>query len=245
MNLNHLAAGALAIAALVAAGPARADDLIRLGNTGDVSAPTLDLKARPADLNADVELAWYRGGWGGYRTWGGGYGWGGGYRGWGVGYRGWGWGGGYYGGFYPRYNVGFYPSYGFAYYPSFSYSYYPSFAYYGGYFPCSLGADVVVTTTQAVPAMPRIIENPAQRQLPMPLPGQPPVMPRSEGTFDYDGGPKTPVPMPKTEGELSARAPTDAPRRPMIVNELLVSDPAAKSGKWVYPAYGETPRRQR
>src|SRR5262245_14560022 len=81
MRVKYLAAGLVAWAAFVLAGEARAGDVIRLSMPGDVDAPTLDLKGRPADLDAEVYNTYWRGGWG----WRGGGGWRGGWGG------GWGW----------------------------------------------------------------------------------------------------------------------------------------------------------
>jgi hypothetical protein len=62
-----------------------------------------------------------------------------------------------------------------------------------------------------------------------------PQMPSVPGTYEYDGGPRTPIPLP--DGEESVTRP---PNRPTLVADLAVS---AKSGKWNYPAYGEKPTR--
>jgi hypothetical protein len=57
------------------------------------------------------------------------------------------------------------------------------------------------------------------------------------GTFDYDGGPRVPVPLPPGEETM-----TNFPRRPALIDDLLVSTKAT-SGRWNYPAYGEKPTR--
>lgn len=246
MRVQPLAAGLLACAALSLGGIAQAGDTIRLDlSSREVGAPTLDLKARPADL--EMETATARWGWGWRGGWGRGLYWGGGVRFY----------GGYYGGFgawYPRYPVAwwgprFYGGWGPRFYGGGFYSgyYAPSYVYYGSYWaPCSIGPSVTVTQP-VIPSMPRILEengngngsaapNNSAPVRPVPMP------PASNGTFDYDGGPMNPVPMPK--------APEPAqngghPSRPMLLNEILVSHVPASSGKWVYPAYGESPTRRR
>jgi hypothetical protein len=77
------------------------------------------------------------------------------------------------------------------------------------------------------------------------------------GTYPYNGGPKTPVPMPGAGSKTPERAPIpeddpQASRTPRMIphnslraTERFVSLPVEqkKTGKWVYPAYGEMPRR--
>ncbi len=223
---------ALVVAILFAVvGPAQAGDTLRLRLPGDTEAATLDLKARPGDLDLDPEAAHW--GWGWRRPWGwGGWGWG-----WGGG---WGW-RGYYGGYWGGYR-GFYG--GAFVSPGFYYYSYPVYSYgFSFYAPCSMDGAVTIQRP-SIPTMPRIIDGPAP--VPAPSNNQPRPAP---GTFEYDGGPKTPVPMPPLQPqEKSARYPT----KPSIVTELPVSyRPAqatsadAPKGKWIYPAYGEAPRRAR
>jgi hypothetical protein len=64
-------------------------------------------------------------------------------------------------------------------------------------------------------------------------------MPPADG-YPYNGGPSAPVPMPRADDTLELpRIPT-----PISVREVsfLPAD-TPKTGKWVYPAYGEAPRR--
>ncbi len=266
MRVQHLAAGLVACAALALAGDARAGgDDIPLSMPGGADAATLDRDAPDADSDADIHFVQYRGGrgYGGYRGGYGGYrgGYGGyrggygGYRGYYGGYRGYYGGyrgyyrpyyyGGYrgyyrpyyYGGYYrPYYYPRYYGGYGYGYYPSSYYypgyyissypAYYPAVSYYGSsfYFPCD-GVEGVARTLPGAPAMPGADEKLA------PVPG----------TFDYDGGPKNPVPLPKTdEGPVKGTSPD----RAKAGTELLVSQTTAPAGRWVYPGYGEKARRE-
>lgn len=195
-------------------------------------------------------------GWGGYR----GYGWGG------LGYRGLGWGGLYrpyygfglgYGGLYrPYYGLGLgygrlgyglgrgvlgyglgfggyglgYGGYGLGYGLGYG-GFYPGFGLgYGGFFPCA-GTSAAVYTLN-IPAA----------TLGTPLPAQPPAtdlvpqMPKSDGTFPYDGGPSNPVP------NLKETPPSSTTPRSLPLEGRSVSLPKA-APKWSYPAYGETARR--
>jgi len=224
MRVTHLMAGAL-FAGCLLVGSASAGDNVRLSMPASADAPTTNLLPTEDDLSFDAENAqWRRGGfgYGGYRGYGyGGYrGYGyGGYRGYGYGgYRGYGWGGyrGYgYGGYYGYYRPRYYGYYG----------------YYGvGYFPIALNCtESTPRLLESAPANPQTL--PAPKQV---IPGMPDQK-NPEGTFEYDGGPKEPVPTPRVEVPI---------RRPMIVDELMVSEPTSKSGKLVYPAYGEKVQRK-
>jgi hypothetical protein len=189
------------------------------------------------------------GGWGGYRGgyggWGGYRGWGyGGYRGWGgyyAGYRGWGGYRGFYGGYYPSYGGyygGYYPSYASYYsYPVYSYPVYSTYYYY----PCATVAAAPTTTLDysIVPSTP----TPADPTQTTPSPSlkttPAPPMPRVDGTYPYDGGPAAPVPMPKGGDEAMT-----LPRVPTPILDRVVSlKDEPTTGKYVYPAYGELPRR--
>lgn len=243
MRVKHLAAGLVACAALWLASDARAGDLHRLAMPGDFDAGTFDLKVRPGDKDAELSPTWFRA-----RGWGGGW-YGGGFR-YGVGFRSFG--GFYGGGFGPRFYGGFGPrfvgGFGGPFYGGFNTRiivgggfYGPGFwpgPFYGpGFFPCSLDGPAVITPP-AIPAMPRA-QDPRDG-VPMPMPG---AEQAPNGTFDYDGGPKAPVPMPR--GAAEETVVRSAPRKPMIVNEFFVSDAKPTTGKWVYPAYGETAHRER
>ena len=75
-------------------------------------------------------------------------------------------------------------------------------------------------------------------------PPQPPApdAKRAPGTFEYDGGPKSPVPLPKVEEGPVRGAPKG---RSKTANERQVSHTEAPAGRWVYPAYGEKAHRER
>jgi len=246
MNLRNLAAGALALAGLAFATPARAEDTLRLSLPGSDKASTLDLKATDADLDAEVlDIARGRAGGGragvrgrgfagrgriGGRGFRGaffrpGFGRGGfrgvGFRGRGFGFRGVGFRGFAY---YPRYYGGFY--YGGA--PGIYYSAPVGYSY--GYAPCS---GTVISSGPAT----------TLRMAPVPSNGGP-VVPSTptpgKSTYPYDGGPKTPVPMPKADEAKQV----PLPRTPALLEDVLVSlQGQAQGGKWNYPAYGEKPTR--
>jgi len=271
---TRLIAAGLALVAGLALTPAtHAGDTFRLDMPGPAKTTTLALDTNDgADL---IDAGWYRGGvrggfyGGGYR---GGYGgyrggfYGGGYRGGYVGYRGGyygGYRGGYYGGYRPYYGSFYRPYYGGYYGGYYRPAYYPQ-VYYGSgysynypyyYAPCSL-PDVVPTmpsvTLRVTPAPSSgvIIPNP-DGSLPSQVPGGTlPVPTPQQGTFPYDGGPKSPVPMPRIEEAAPANNPGSAIRP---ADERFVSFPTpdlsaravgvAPQGKWAYPAYGEQPRR--
>jgi hypothetical protein len=69
-------------------------------------------------------------------------------------------------------------------------------------------------------------------QLPVPRPLAP-----SQGNYPYDGGPRVPVPMPKTDP-----APMNAPPASVPLDGRSASLPA-KPAKLSYLAYGEQPAR--
>ncbi len=260
-----LVTGAATLAMLALASPAQAQDTHRLALPASTDATTHNLKATDADLNADtinvargggrggggrgvggrgiggrgvgIRGGGFRGGFAGGRGFGGrgfggrGFGFGGrgfGGRGWGYGGRGWGYGGYGYGGYYPWWGLGSYwwPGYGYGYDPY----YYPS-AYYGypSYYSYPIYSYYPASLSTVIPSMPpagtSLYTNP-------PPAAQPPS---GSGTFEYDGGPRLPVPMPPGEEKL-----TQFPNHPTLVSDLAVS---AKSGKWNYPAYGEKPTR--
>jgi hypothetical protein len=197
----------------------------------------------------------YRGGYyGGYR---GGYygGYRGGYYGYSRPYYGgyYGYSRPYYGGYYGGYRGGYYGYRG---------GYYGGYrgGYRGGYWGISDPGDDYALTyplcnnsygsrTLVIQPSSAYLPQPAQpRQLPGPTPI--PRMPNAdEGTYPYDGGPMNPVPMPKQEAR-----PTIVPYASVYPEERLVSltpdAPALlkvksepKTGKWTYPAYGESPTR--
>jgi hypothetical protein len=188
-------------------------------------------------------------GWPGYYG-GFGYGWGGYGWGWprysiGIG-LGWPWYGyGYSSYYWPGYAVSVYSAPR-VYYPAYSYgySYYPGdLCLTGGtvastYAPSvSLGATTASGPTTVPTAMPGNGTTTAQR-LPPPTPvGQrvPQALPAPtpSGTFQYDGGPATPVPMPATDPPKTIEPAGDQPAASVSIS-LPARKPAHK-----YPAYGD------
>lgn len=266
MVRSLLAAGLVALMACSVPSLRAEDDELRLrlpGTTASVGSSTtrtLALTQEDEDVET-LEMGWrggfyggFRGGFVGYRGFYGYRGWGGGFGrpiGWGGGfYRpafvggwhrpiGWGWGGGFYkgigwGGFYRPGFVGTYwapPVYTA---PLVSY----------GYFPCAVVTETPVTTLEYrfAPSTPAPLQpaTPANPTLPRPGTEVPPPMPNADGTYDYNGGPMTPVPMPPgVERDVM-----NYPRVPTPLTERFVSlTPEPTTGKYIYPAYGEAPRR--
>jgi hypothetical protein len=256
MRVKHLAAGILAVAGLALATPAFGGDTIRLNLADYNNASVKPLVATDADLDADTLEVWrgggfrggfhgggFRGGFGGFR---GGFG---GFRGGFVGHRGFigfnrgfvGFNRGFVGfrpfaprffGFYPRFGGGFSRGCAFPASFGFGYGYYPGWSSCGVYAsPCSVSVGI--------PPITRVLGTvPPGQVVPAPLAPLPP----GNGTYQYDGGPANPVPMPPPE-ETPTRS---DPRRPAVYDEVMVSLPGEQSGtgKWVYPAYGEAPRRE-
>jgi hypothetical protein len=71
---------------------------------------------------------------------------------------------------------------------------------------------------------------PAEESIPAPRPAMPKPNP---GTFQYDGGPANPVPMPQAE-------PAPTRTAPVIPEGRVVSITTSKTPKYSYSAYGET-----
>jgi hypothetical protein len=243
------------------AGAARADDLVRLN--GGKDTPTITLGG---NVDADTVLT-RRGGGGGGR---GGHvafrggsrgGFRGGFahrgfahrgfahrgfsRGW-YGGRGWygrGWyGRGWYGGYYPwyaNYNGGWY---GYPYYNG----YYGN-GYYGQPYCYSLTPTVSsyynysVVPQQLMPYS-GSSGGTVVPTLPAPLPGRSvsgvPVP--ADGSYDYDGGPIVPVPLPKVGPAPAVVPPTGGPAPAATVRQ--VSTPAPQAPRFAYPAYGDRPQ---
>jgi len=273
IGTRTIAAGLALLAGLVLTPATRAGDTFRLDMPGPAKTSTLTLDT--SDPSADLVATWYRGGfrggfYGGYRGGYGGFyrgGYGGFYRGgYGGFYRG-GYGGfyrPYYGfyrpSYYSYYRPSYYPSvfsygYGYGSYPSY---YYPNYSSYG-YYPCGTTTAPVVTL-QVAPTT-RILQGsivPAPTQPPATMPPASsngntlPTPTPNSGTFPYDGGPKSIVPMPPAqEEEAPAIRPGGSSIRP--ADERFISFPepdlsartasTGNKGKWAYPAYGEQPRR--
>lgn len=263
MRGNWFTAGLLAaVGVLIWAVPSRAGDVVRLNLAQD--APTTNLV--DDGQGADTVRTWYRGfGYGGYRGFGGyglgyrGFGYGGyglGYRGfgfggYGLGYRGFGLGGyglGYrsfgYGGFYRPFGYGLgYGLGGLGFgglgYGGFGYGgigyggFYPGFGYGYGFGPCA-GATAPAYNL----AMPVATLGTPLNGAPNYLNIDPPQAPADAGTYPYDGGPRRAVPAPAEQVQPSRTT----PQRTVPMEGRTVSLPKA-SGKWSYPAYGETARR--
>jgi len=179
----------------------------------------------------------------------------------------------YYSGYYQPYYYSTYSYYSYS--PSYyGYSsYYPSYSDYGdsSYYGTSddSGADTYAICVRRQPATVYYYAPPQssyqqpsygysysypqqQQQQPPPsyqqAPSQAPqLMPKADETFEYDGGPKNPVPMPSQKPDEDAK-PTVIPFHKLQPGETLVSvkpkqSEEKKTGKWNYPAYGEKPTR--
>jgi len=245
--LRHLAILAALAGWLQLSGPAQAADTFKLGMT--VGAPTLTLGLEKND--AETQLVWhhgfYRGGYGGF---------------YGRSFYGGGFGRGFYGGFYPRFAYG--PSYYYPRYSSFSFGYNfsrpyyyaapayyysaPSF-YYSSPWCSPIGLSGRVAATLEVPLpMPNQLPPATQQQFPSTQ--QPPLAPELQpmqpveprqpvpGTYDYDGGPQNPVPLPRNGVQEN---PTRVLPRPTVPLEGRPVSLPAKNAKYSYPAYGEKP----
>jgi hypothetical protein len=181
--------------------------------------------------------------------------------GYGLGYPRYGYGLGGYGFGYPRYGYGL-GGYGYGlgyssfYRPGFSISvyssprlYYPSYSYgYSSYYPsywCPIDGVTQTPTTvlgnvvqaQSIPAPTPLASNGTAQQLPPPTPvGQRvPVTPAAGGTFQYDGGPTAPVPLPAPDASPAPKTIEPAQEQPTSVPiSLPLRKPAHK-----YPAYGD------
>jgi hypothetical protein len=143
-----------------------------------------------------------------YRPYYGGYGLG--YGGYGLGY------GGYYGGYY---GGGYYPSFGLSIYSGYSPGYYSYPSYYSSFYTPCAGTTVgpqVVTVTPSTTTSPY-----AQTPLPQIIEGD------VNSTYPYDGGPRSPLPMP---GPDDAASPMKAPRPTVPLEGRLVSLPKETTG---------------
>ncbi|MBI3409403.1 MAG: hypothetical protein HY040_13765 [Planctomycetes bacterium] len=228
----------------------QADDVIRLGGVIDAKTQNLGFDG---DVNTELvgRYGYYRGGYrGGYY---------GGYRG---GYNGayrYGYARGYYrpyyhgyyrpyyrpyiyGGLYARpYYYGYYGGgyYGGAYYGGGGYGYpiysYPGYPYAAYFAPCA-GELTALPQVTALGSSANLQPSPYQS------PGVRPMQPSDEGdgTFLYDGGPRTITPMPGADP-----APTKQPQKQSVPREgRFVSFPASPGSGVTYPAYGETLKQQ-
>lgn len=230
----------LALGVLLAvSGIASAGDT-QLLSGGPAGSTTMTLGGQGTAKQAateDNELTYYRH-YGGYHGWHGGYG----YRGYYGGYRGY-YGGyrGFYGGYRPY--AGFYrPYYGgyYGYRPAFYRGYY-GVPYYGGgfyssyYYPSygyCLGISGDVTNSAPTVNLGNGFAAPQPAM-------DPPVAP-NDGTFQYDGGPKNPVPQPLPDKNINPQQ--IPPSNPTAITTPISGKatglaPAATPYK--YKAYGE------
>ena len=196
--------------------------------------------AAQAAADDDTELTHgYRRGWGGYGGYRGGYyggGWGGGY--------GRGWGGGYYGGYRPYYAGyggygggwgGYYGGYRSYYSSYYAYRSYP--VYYGGYSDwCHPGYSIYYGINGdgddlSAPAM--LLGSSAPKNTVAARPTAPDA-PATAGTFRYDGGPASPVPLPKPDANPTGRGKAEpATALPVSLQKAKPASP------YTYKAYGE------
>jgi hypothetical protein len=267
-RLTAVCAAGLAALALGVPRAGAADDTLRLGGGLDATTSTLAFDGTvdttlTRGVRGSVGHVGFRGAGVGYRGgfrggfYGGNRGWYGGYRGWYGGNRGWyggyggygGWYGGYggYGGWYGGY--GYYPYwYGNYWYPPVYLTVAPSYyaappVYYAAnysYYPVSQG---YLAGSAGLTLRPSIQVAPSQSQLPYPnvVPGTP--MPGPGGSYNYDGGPANPVPLPGNTTEPPAfKAPTPqiVPSDGKFVSYPAASTTSTKSSIFAYPAYGET-----
>jgi hypothetical protein len=219
--MRHLWKPALAAGALLAvSGLANAGDTQLLAG-GPAGSTTMTLGGKGTISQAATEDNELTHGYRGYYGWHGGYG----YRGYYGGYRGYyrpyvGHYGyrGYYGGYYrPAY---YYRPY---YYSNYYYRpyYYPS--YYYGYSPgIYIGISGDASTTAPAVNLGNTFTPPMTQPTPP-----------SDGTFQYDGGPSNPVPLPKAEPQQTP--PTGATTIPISGKPGI--SPATTPYK--YKAYGE------
>lgn len=224
---------------LTVANLAPASDTVRLGGPG--------VKA-DIDGGTDTELIHGRyrwGGWGGGRYYGGFYG-----------------GARFYGGYWGGHHARWYGGYGY-YRPYYYGSYYASPYYYRPvtyYYTPTYYNDCYYypITGDSAPTMTLQAQSPAPRTIPPPSAT---AVPR-DGTFPYDGGPASPIPMPSPMNDVN---PSKAPRGVVPLDGRLVKLPTQSSGgtssatspeiqrlrftttttvapvRVNYPAYGEEP----
>jgi hypothetical protein len=230
MRCRGLLLGALvALAFGQWAGRADAGDNVRLVIKGNTSSNGQLVTPDTGSGDDTLAVRWYGGGRGYY---GGGRGYYGGYYGRGY----YGYGRAYY---YPRYAGYYYPRYAAYYYNPYSYgSYYyaPSTYYYyaspawSGCYRIGLGDEVApVETTISPSSLASRPPQPAPNYLPAPRP-----VGDQDETFPYDGGPRNPIPAPRS----SDPAPSATPRQAVPLEGKPVSLPA-KTTQFAYPAYGE------
>jgi len=251
MRVKLLTAGLLAVAGLLAGSAgSQAGDVFRLAIPAGDDTPTMKLGEVAPD--ADTLDVWrgggfrggfgggFRGGFGGFRGGFGGFRGGfGGFRGGFVGFRG-GFVRGGFGGFggQPFFWGGGQP---------FFWGGGQPFFWNGGLTPFCGDSPGFATTTFSLQLGPTAsIQGFPSGSAPYPAPSTPVQPGPNNGTFEYDGGPRSPVPIPRGE---SSNPPTDpAPRNvqpPVPLEGRAVSIPAPAvrpAPRYTYPAYGELPR---
>jgi hypothetical protein len=253
MRVKLLTAGLLAVAGLLAgSASSQAGDVFRLAIPAGDNTPTMKLGEVGPDADTlDIFRGGFRGGFGGgFRGgFGGGFrgGFGGGFRGGFVGggfrsfYGGYGyrpyWGGFY--GYRPYYWGGY--GYGYSGYPNYLYS-----GYYGGLCPIGGVSPGIATTTFSLQLSPAAsVQGVPSGSAPYPAPSNPARPAPNDGTFEYDGGPRSPIPIPRGEPSTPRTDPAPVNPQPSVPLEgRPVSIPATvrPAPKYTYPAYGEQPR---
>jgi hypothetical protein len=229
MTMRNLVWAALATALLLAGfGVASASDTIRLGGPSAQSTIQGDVDTELVRWRNHGYGGFYRGGYGGF-------------------YRG-GYGRGYYGGGYYR------PYYYSSYYRPYYYSSYYRPYYYGSYYrPYYNSTYYYPIAMDSVSPPVTMLQGNAYYQAPAPQqygPLMPPI--NGNGTFQYDGGPRSPIPMPSPDPETN---PAKTPRGIIPIDGRLVSMPTQATGgvsvpfthvpastsvpRVTYPAYGE------
>jgi hypothetical protein len=187
----------------------------------------------------------YRGYYGGYRGFYGGYH--NYYRPYYAGFRPYYGGYGYRNFYYPRYSLyaslfGYGYGYGYGYRP---YAYYAPPVYYydpSCYYPTGLTTSTFSTYSPVMPLTSQYESGYVPQGTPVPQPGSaedrgvPVPKPGSaeDGTFPYDGGPSSPVPMPKADP-----VPSRDPVRPAPKPEGRIVSLPAPTTPFAYSAYGE------
>ncbi len=254
MRVKLLTAGVLALTGLLASTAAsQASDVFRLAIPAGDDTPTMKLgqvspEADTLDVWHGFHGGFHHGFYGGFH---GGFGGFYGHRGFygGFGYRpfyglgGYGLGGYGLGG----YGLGGY-GWGYGYRPFYGYAGSYGYGYPGAYYYSSPGCFFSIASTSPAPTYNLNLATAPVPVQSAPLPStQAPATPAPNGgTFRYDGGPRSPVPLPDGTQATppSNPAPTNpAPRtRPSLPLEgrpvsITISQPTPK--KYTYPAYGE------
>jgi hypothetical protein len=112
------------------------------------------------------------------------------------------------------------------------------------FFPVATPFVNSVSFSAGVSSFPSVVNAPEVTPFAPSLRAQPllpDVAPRAtpyqnDGTFPYDGGPRSPVPMPRAEP-----APMSTPPPSVPLEGRSVSLPPTKVAKYAYPAYGDQP----